>query len=99
MKLDKDKLSKIVVVLACSGNLLKDSKYGDECNKLAEELADYLLDENHHMRVDDALDILNEHDGRRFQATDDFISKMSMYDVRLITDRCLSRERTFQVKL
>jgi hypothetical protein len=41
----------------------------------------------------DAFDLLNEHDGMRFEGVKGLIAKMKYSDVQLITDFCLNRER------
>ena len=42
----------------------------------------------------DAIDLLNTHDGMRFLGVKDLISKMRKSDIRLIADFCISQERT-----
>ena len=41
----------------------------------------------------DAIDLLNTHDGMRFEGVRGLISKMRQGDVQLITDFCIKRER------
>ena len=42
----------------------------------------------------DAVNLLNTHDGMRFEAVKDLIMKMHPIDVRQITDFCLRQERS-----
>ena len=42
----------------------------------------------------DAIDLLNTHDGMRFLGVKDLISKMRKSDIRLIADFCISQERS-----
>ena len=41
----------------------------------------------------DAIDLLNTHDGMRFEGVKDLIAKMKYSDIKLITDFCIRRER------
>ena len=41
----------------------------------------------------DTIDLLNTHDGMRFEGAKDLISNMRKSDIRLITDFCIRQER------
>ena len=41
----------------------------------------------------EALDLINSHDGIRFEAVKHLISRMSLMDIKLITNWCLEEER------
>lgn len=42
----------------------------------------------------EAVNLLCEHDGKRFEAVQQITSQMKLRDLRLITDHCLSLERS-----
>lgn len=48
---------------------------------------------NNEEKYNSALEFLNKYDGLRYEAVKYFISKMSVSDLKLITDFCIETER------